>query len=145
VFILLIAATALAIGRGRIVAVTIQGNSMRPTLCAGDRIAALRIRARVRRGWIVVVALDERQRRRWTDDDAARPGVPDHLVKRVAGVAGDEVPDGAGERRRLGPGQLYLLGDGHPSMDSRRLGPFDETAVIAVALRRSRHTRRPAG
>lgn len=120
---------------------------MRPTLCAGDRVVALRYGGAVAAGRIVVLSLSDAKRREWiraAGEDVERWGVPRHIVKRVVAVGDDDAVSHAGVPF-LGSGELYVVGDGDTSMDSRRLGPFDKSDVLGVVVRWSGHSRRPGG
>jgi signal peptidase I len=100
-------------------AVTVCGLSMQPTLHDGDRVLVRRVPpARLRVGDVVV----------------ARPGQlassgDRWLVKRIAALPGDPVPESVSGRVRrssVPAGALILLGDNAAvSWDSRTLGLFD--------------------
>jgi signal peptidase I len=118
----LLAVAVLAVRRALFV-VRIDGVSMEPTFRSGDAVLAIRrpVGPPIRQGDVVVCRLP-----------ADLPGPPGYLVKRVAGLAGD-IMDGAGV---VPPGQLYLLGDGTNSLDSRRLGPLPLSAVRGRVIAR---------
>jgi signal peptidase I len=127
------AAAALVRLRRRWVVVRVAGTSMRPAFEPGDVVLA---RARppgaVRVGDVVVF--------RWPQQDPVpgyRPAGDDGwLVKRVAAVPGDPVPDGVPAAPRVTPaGSLVVLGDdgGH---DSRVFGLLPAARVRAVVARR---------
>lgn len=113
--------------RGRFVAVTVQGESMAPTLRTGQRILVRRTRT-VRRGQIVVLA---------NPSESVRVGAsPPWLVKRAAAVPGDPVPDGVPETGPVPAGKLVLIGDStEPGYDSRRIGYFDAATMLGVMVR----------
>ena len=117
-----------ALLRGRFVAVTVQGDSMAPTLRTGQRILVRRTRS-VRRGQIVVLA---------NPSESVRYGAgPAWLVKRAAAVPGDPVPDGVPETGPVPEGKLVVIGDNsEPGYDSRRTGYFDAGTVLGVMIRR---------
>ncbi|GIU98902.1 MAG: hypothetical protein KatS3mg014_0518 [Actinomycetota bacterium] len=125
---------AWAWARWRPSVVEIRGDSMTPTLRAGDLALVVRVRS-ARRGWVVVARSPE------------RPGL--EIVKRVTAGPGDLAPDG----RVLGPRECWVEGDAPASStDSRRLGPLDlgdvRGRVLAVCWPPSRWSlvgsRRPA-
>lgn len=97
--------------------VAVAGRSMEPALCDGDYLLAVRLRRSPRRGDVVVVG------------DPRTEGFD--LVKRVAAAPGEEAPDG----RRLGPGEMWVVGD-HPeeSTDSRTLGPLEIERVGGLVV-----------
>lgn len=108
-----------ALARRHFVVVIVDGTSMVPTFGPDDHLLARRLRAgagRVRRGDIVVV-----------DHDGARG------IKRVTGVAGDLPP---GAARRLGAGELWIVGDQAGSIDSRSYGPIRRSQVLARVIGR---------
>ncbi|WP_238539855.1 S26 family signal peptidase [Corallococcus macrosporus] len=136
---LLVAGVAAAAwGRRRWVVVAVQGNSMSPTLHDGQRLVARRLgRAPApgngySRSDVVVFVLSAKQRE--TLEAEALP----YLVKRVAAVAGDPVPDwaraalGADDDSRVPPGKVVVSGDNARSQDSRQLGYIDAEAIIAI-------------
>ncbi|MBW3618711.1 MAG: hypothetical protein KY461_00565 [Actinobacteria bacterium] len=107
----------------------VDGNSMRPTLTAGDLVLVVPAGlVGVRRGSVVVVP-DPRDPTRRT-------------IKRVAGVAGDRL-EVAGRSLVAGAGQLVVLGDDpDASTDSRVYGPVATADVRAVAVAALRPWRR---
>lgn len=93
--------------------VEVQGDSMAPTLVAGDWALAVAPKT-LRRGDVVVL------------EHPGRPGL--EVVKRVAGVGGDLAPDG----RILGRDEVWVEGDNPGrSTDSRHFGPVDRHVVRA--------------
>jgi signal peptidase I len=91
------------------------GGSMAPGLREGDRVLAQARPARIWRSDIVVV----------------RDPYGDTLIKRIAGLPGETMPDGA----VLGPGEYYVLGDaGGDSLDSRAFGPIRREDVLGRAF-----------
>jgi len=93
---------------------------MEPALRAGDWVIAARRPRRLRLGDVVIV------------EHPGRSGFD--LVKRVAALPGDLLPDGTAVPR----GALWLLGDNPDagSVDSRRLGPVPAELVRARVLAR---------
>ncbi|WP_053617127.1 S26 family signal peptidase [Nocardiopsis sp. NRRL B-16309] len=126
------------------VAVEVVGHSMEPTFRHGDRLLVRRVpAARLRVGDVVVLG---------QPDTDALPDllllmgtVPPWVVKRVAALPGDRVPDAVpggsagedGSGRTVPPGRLVVLGDntGH-STDSRVWGPVPDDRVLGTVLRR---------
>ena len=65
------------------------------------------------------------------------PGPP-LLVKRVAAIGGDEIPQPIRTRideERVRSGQIVVLGDAAASLDSRMFGYVPADSVIGVVLR----------
>jgi signal peptidase I len=135
---LLLAAGAL---RRRFVLITVTGDSMMPTLTPGDRVLVRRARIdQLRRGQIVVLEMPGAGGRGRTPP--ARP-VPGHdwMIKRVAALPGDPVPescrpDSAGAAgQRVPDGKLIVLGDNAAwSTDSRQLGYLPAERLLGFAM-----------
>jgi signal peptidase I len=127
--------------RRRWMVVTVEGNSMAPTLQHGQRLLARRLgRGRSRgpgfsRSDIVVFVLPPEQARALMTEDLV------HRVKRVAALEGDPVPEWAREalcadaQARVPPGKVVVSGDNPRSQDSRQLGYIDADAIVAVVRR----------
>jgi signal peptidase I len=122
-----VAAAVLALGlaaRRLLVVVTVAGPSMEPTLRSGSRLLVLRVR-RLRTGRIVVL------RQRNLGELL--------LVKRIAALAGEQVPDsvlpvlGGRPGDLVPPGFLVVLGDAPAlSADSRHWGLAAAEDVVGV-------------
>ncbi|MEP6476352.1 MAG: S26 family signal peptidase [Actinomycetota bacterium] len=96
--------------------VVVEGDSMAPTLLAGDRALALG-GSRPARGDVMVVAHPD------------RPGY--EMVKRLVAIPGDRV----GGDRRLGPDEYWVEGDhADASTDSRHFGPVGRDELTAKVL-----------
>ncbi|MGH2673903.1 MAG: S26 family signal peptidase [Actinomycetota bacterium] len=96
--------------------VEVTGESMAPALLPGDWLVATR-RGTIRRGSVVVLA---------------HPIDGLDLVKRVAGVPGDDVGD-----RVLGPAEFLVVGDNAgASTDGRSFGPVDRRLIEGVVRAR---------
>ncbi|MBO4270638.1 S26 family signal peptidase [Microbispora triticiradicis] len=73
--------------------------------------------------------------------EVARLGGTSWLIKRIAAVPGDRVPDEVMAGVRAAPGdlvpagRLVVLGDGPASMDSRRWGYLRTDEVLGVVIR----------
>ncbi|MDX3578997.1 S26 family signal peptidase [Streptomyces sp. FL07-04A] len=136
-------AAALTLARGRLVAVTVRGYSMSPTLMPGDRILLLRGRRRVATGRVAVVVAPHPEHG-WRTPTGAAPESSDAwdgwYVKRVAAVAGEPVPRWAGRcpGTHVPPGMLVLLGEQPGSRDSKQLGYCPEDKLIGTVLFRLR-------
>ncbi|GAB2505757.1 S26 family signal peptidase [Nocardiopsis aegyptia] len=123
------------------VAVEVVGHSMEPTFRHGDRLLVRRVpAARLRVGDVVVLGQP--------DPDALADlfllmgTVPPWVVKRVAALPGDPVPDSVpggegGNGRVVPPGRLVVLGDNTDhSTDSRVWGPVPDDRVLGTVHRR---------
>jgi type IV secretory pathway protease TraF len=109
--------------RSWLLVVRIRGTSMAPTLHPDDRALALRVRPsrRPRAGEVVVCRTPP------------MVGAGALLVKRVAAVAGDPLPNG-GPGARVPTGRVFLVGDGDHSTDSRYFGTLPQRDVVARVL-----------
>ncbi len=141
VALLALALLGIAVRRARLEPMLVQGESMRPTLEPGQRIAVGPVRGTPRRGELVVLRRPERE-----------------VVKRVVGLPGERVVLAGGRlevdgrqlaepyvsarppRRdaveldvHLGPDELLVLGDsrGH-STDGRSFGPVRGDDLIGI-------------
>lgn len=104
----------------RRLALEVDGDSMRPTLAAGDVVVTVPLRRAPVRGELVVAADPRRPERR--------------MVKRVVGLAGDR-PD----LDDVPPDHVFLVGDDRRcSTDSRTFGAVAGDAVHARVLARVR-------
>ncbi|WP_213455183.1 S26 family signal peptidase [Rhizomonospora bruguierae] len=125
--------------RRYLVRVTVEGQSMRPTLNQGDVVLVRRTTGRGLRPGRLVIALPQ-----GPSDGATGPvqvAGQHWLVKRVAALRPDDGP-GLGDeglRGTLAPGTAYLLGDNpQASYDSRAAGPFPIDRLVGVVLCRLR-------
>ncbi|MEV0619305.1 S26 family signal peptidase [Nonomuraea sp. NPDC050404] len=114
--------------RATYLVIRVRGDSMAPALHHGDRLLSRRTRlAALRNGQIAVVL-------------NPRPTGSRFLVKRVAALPGDPVPDWArtAVADDLVPaGRFVLIGDNtEVSFDSREHGFFNADDLQAVALRK---------
>ncbi|MFJ5719222.1 S26 family signal peptidase [Streptomyces sp. NPDC093149] len=134
---LLVLAAALFLARGRLVAVTVRGYSMAPTLMPGDRILMLRGGRRVATGRVAVVVAPHPEHG-WNCPTSTAPD--SWYVKRIVAVAGEPVPHWAGRcpGTHVPPGMLVLLGERPGSMDSKQLGYCPEDKLIGTVLLRLR-------
>jgi hypothetical protein len=111
------ALAALALLAKRVERVTVAGDSMRPTLEAGDRLLVWRTRG-LRPGWLVVVP---------------DPRVPDRpLVKRVAAVTAAGPGAGGGGRPPGGPGGRAVGVGARPGVDGRVVYRYHPPARAGV-------------
>jgi signal peptidase I len=118
-------------------AVTVTGLSMQPALQHGDRILVRRVRpGRLRVGDVVVASPDQPDS---SGDRQPRDGGDHWLVKRIAALPGDPVPEsvrGQLDRALVPAGALVLLGDNPAvSWDSRTLGLFDSESLLGRIVR----------
>jgi len=123
-------AAVLAWLRRRWIVVTVEGDSMAPTLQHGQQVIARRAGGPVRPGDVVVFRLSAAQVHAQVSERLV------HRVKRVAAVAGDPVPAWMGRPdggpRRVPPGRIVVAGDNARSQDSRHLGFVDDRAIVAI-------------
>ena len=125
-----VAAIVVASVRRRWLVVTVEGNSMAPTLQHGQRLVAARMTRSMAPcpGQIVVFEVE----RTFGRGDLV------HRVKRVAAIAGDPVPAwvrhalGAPAEARVPPDYIVVAGDNPRSQDSRQLGYVPVRAIVAV-------------
>jgi signal peptidase I len=129
--VLLLGAVAAAlVVRARLVAVTVVGESMAPTLSPGDRVLVVKVPLRwIRRRQLVVFA----------PPAELSAGDPPWLIKRAVALPGDvvpaEVPNLAGAR--VPADRFVVLGDNSArSYDSRRAGYLRADALLGVVVRR---------
>lgn len=128
--------------RTRLVAVTVTGDSMAPTLVSGDHVLVRRT-PRLRPGAVVVVEKPGIDRRWHTPRPVRARDLADRrwIVKRAVAVAGDPVPPGSvppplAADARVPAGSLVLIGDNQrDSYDSRLIGYFPLTRVLGVVVR----------
>jgi signal peptidase I len=120
--------------------ITVEGTSMEPTFCHGDRVAVRRTPGfTVSSGDVVVI-----ERRDGFSNQHRQPArVWDGrrwMIKRVGAVAGEPVPDGIPVADAVvPPGRLVLLGDNaEASFDSRLIGYFSADLVLGGVARRMR-------
>jgi signal peptidase I len=122
--------------RRALVLVTVTGESMEPTLRAGDRVLVRRRRAhQLARGDVVVLAPP---RTRVRAGDRWRVPSEGWNIKRVAALPGDAVPDGVPDPDGTGlvpPGTLVVLSDNPIGVDSRLWGPYPAGGVIGTPVR----------
>ncbi|HEY3210510.1 MAG TPA: nickel-type superoxide dismutase maturation protease [Actinomycetota bacterium] len=105
--------------------VEVEGESMAPALEPGDYLVAVRAKV-IQAGSLVVVELPH------------RPGY--EMVKRVAGVPGDQIAD-----LTMGPDEYWVLGDNEEgSTDSRTFGPVPREAIHGQVVLRYWPIRRVA-
>ncbi|SDK94377.1 S26 family signal peptidase [Streptomyces indicus] len=128
---------AVLLARGRLVAVTVRGYSMSPTLMPGDRVLVLRGRSRIAAGRMAVVTAPHPEHG-WRPPAGAAPR--SWYVKHVVAVAGDPVPEWAHRCTgpRVPPRMLVLLGEQPGSMDSKQWGYCPEDQVVGTVLLRLR-------
>jgi signal peptidase I len=141
------AAVAAAIVRSRRVIAIVEGESMQPSLFAGDRLLVRRGTRGLHAGCVVVVE-QPMVGKGWWRPGGRRPtvgwrrGAGVWSVKRVVAVAGDPVPYdriprlGGGPDSLVPAGHLVVLGDNPAaSFDSRSYGYVPADRVLGVMLR----------
>jgi signal peptidase I len=116
--------------------VTVEHESMLPTLQHGDRVLALRrgFRRWIRRGSIVLVAFP---------DAAELPEAPGLYVKRVVALSGATItlPFSRSEEKtwHIPPHHLFVCGDNRAgSVDSREWGPVPVSSIRGLILTKLR-------
>ncbi|RQX18434.1 hypothetical protein DDE19_07735 [Micromonospora ureilytica] len=134
---LLASVAGVVVARRRFLIVDVAGDSMVPSLAHGDRVLVRRTR-RLRTGAIVVAHHQEGGRR-----TAAGSGASAWLVKRLAALPGDGIPEAVApavdaEVRRVPAGMAVLLGEHPGSVDSRRWGFVPLSDIKGVVVRRLR-------
>jgi signal peptidase I len=124
-----------------LLSITVRGSSMEPAYHSGQQVLALRTtwaRPRPATGDVVVV------RDPFAHRSPARGRQPDpYIVKRVAAVAGEPVPEpvrpavGAHGSAKVPAGRIVVLGDNSAaSIDSRNCGYLPARDVVGIVLRR---------
>lgn len=138
---LLTVAGAALVARRRLVAVTVDGESMAPTFRDRDRVlVARRAPGRLRRGDVVVV---ERPRpgsgwRELRPPDGSLAG-REWYVKRAVALPGDPVPEVARTAAAVDtvpPAALIVVGDNPRSNDSKQWGLFPADRLLGVVVAR---------
>ncbi|MEV6302604.1 S26 family signal peptidase [Actinoplanes sp. NPDC051861] len=113
--------------RTTLLAATVSGQSMQPTLAPGDRILVLRrwLARRPRRDDVVVVRMAV----------PTRAGMARRLmVKRIGGAHGDR-PVFFDQMLLLGPREIFVVGDNpEQSFDSRDFGTLTLDDVVGTML-----------
>ena len=136
--VLLAASTGAGWLRWRLRIVVVFGDSMRPTLAAGDRLLVRRTPlSRVRAGDIVVIQHPWRLEAIVAPETSAR-----WLIKRAIATPGDPVPASVASTLSVQPGSpvrdgaLIAIGDNtNASSDSRDFGYVTASDLFGVVLR----------
>jgi signal peptidase I len=112
-----VAGAAVLLARASALVVRVEGESMVPTFLPGDVVLTVRRpwRRRVRAGDLVVVRFPGRGN--------------GYMIKRVAAVPGSGLP--GWDAVDVPAGQVYVVGDGPRSYDSRHFGPLPQERVVA--------------
>jgi signal peptidase I len=131
--------------RTRTLVVTVQGSSMEPTLRAGERLLVRRVPVTAMEpGQVVVVEIapDDGHPGRSTDRPWNAGNDGRYLVKRLAAMPGDPVPQVLGRSGTIlagdtvPPDRIVVLGDNAAdSYDSRHAGYLATRQVIGVMIR----------
>jgi signal peptidase I len=133
-----VAVAVVASVRWRYSVVTVHGQSMEPELADGDRLLARRCGVRrLRCGQLVIFREPGLSRRPAWLTGAGRDR---WVVKRVAAIPGDPVPDTVRSIARLAEvvprRAIVVLGNAAESRDSRHWGFIAGSQVLGVATRR---------
>jgi signal peptidase I len=139
-FAVLTVTSVVLITRALLVAVTVMGRSMEPTLRSGDVVIAARWKpvSLLRRGSMVLI--------RGYGGAEGRPS--SLMIKRVSNLPGDHVEWAIGEQtvgasltsssvsdqRILRRGEVFVLSDNESGIDSRTWGPIPLEAVAGLVL-----------
>jgi signal peptidase I len=136
--------------RCRIAIVAVTGQSMEPTLTAGDRVLVRRAGLRsVRAGQIVVIEQPRGRDGGWAAAPRGHDLSRDWMIKRVAAIPGDPLPgelldtlsrldvrSPLSSDTNVPRGKLVVLGDNpEMSMDSRYLGYVPGDRLLGVVIR----------
>jgi signal peptidase I len=130
----------LAVARRHLVVVRVLGDSMAPTLLAGDLVLVRRGGRRIRAGSVVVFPPPQGVLRAAAGSSAwdVRRARGPWVIKRVAALPGDAVPEsvrGAVGGTAVVPADLLvLLGDGSQSTDSRTWGFLSASHVMGAVI-----------
>ncbi|MCX5155473.1 S26 family signal peptidase [Streptomyces sp. NBC_00291] len=122
--------------RRNLVAVTVHGQSMNPTLGNGDKVIVRRGVGGLRRGRIVVVTRPEIETgwARSSPATVAGLGIDRGYIKRAVALGGDAFPSVVGHSGRVPPNHVVVLGDNPVSTDSKKYGPCPEHQILGVML-----------
>jgi signal peptidase I len=136
--------------RQRFAVITVSGDSMMPTLSPGDQVLVRRTcLERLRQGQIVVAEMPG-PAGTWTTRFRGRASRREWMIKRVAALPGDPLPQDclpasvqpAGEL--VPPGRFVVLGDNLGwSTDSRQIGYVPAARLLGIVVRTIGHDRRP--
>jgi signal peptidase I len=133
---------AWAVLRRRLMVVTVVGDSMVPAYRPGDRLLVTRRTVPVAAGDVVVFAFAHGHGAPAMFGGAGAHAGTGWVVKRVAAVPGEPVPDsvlaavGARAGQRVPAERLVVLGDGVTSVDSREWGYLPAARLTGRVLRR---------
>ncbi|MFE1963115.1 S26 family signal peptidase [Streptomyces sp. NPDC059479] len=126
--------------RRRCVLLDVSGPSMLPTYRDGDRLLAARLPIRlVRRGTVVAIGMQPASDLFAANDITPGRPLPTCMVKRVAALPGEQMPDPLLATAEVPPRHLFVLGDNREaSYDSRHMGPVPFARLSGVVLCRIR-------
>jgi signal peptidase I len=136
----------LAVARRFFVVVRVTGTSMLPAFAPDDRVLVRRGASGKMRAGTVAVLAEPRDTSSWRLTPLATPGLSEAtwVIKRVAAVPGDAVPESvreAASRAAVVPdAMLVVLSDNPEGNDSRRWGFIPASRVLGpVVLRMPAH------
>ncbi len=134
--------TGFAVARRLVVVVRVTGTSMLPAFGPDDRVLVRRGAGRQLRVGTVAVLAEPRDVLSWRLAPLATPGLGEvtWVIKRIAAVAGDSVPESvrqAAARAAIVPdGMLVVLSDNPEGNDSRRWGFIPASRVLGPVVLR---------
>lgn len=146
--VVLVVASLAVVVRRMWTVVRVSGTSMEPALRDGERLLARRRRAGhpLTRGDVVVLHRPAGPIAVPAGAHAVAGGTPTRergglLIKRVAALPGDPLPDGVSGDTTVPAGTVVVLSD-NDGLDSRLFGPVPRESVVAVVAQRGANVRR---
>lgn len=129
-----VAAAAATWFRKHYVGITVEGDSMLPSLPPGERLLVRRGADGMRRGRIVVVRKPDPVTGWLESSPLTDLGANDWYIKRVAAVAGEFYPPAMRVSGVVPEKHVVVVGEHPESVDSVRHGPCPVDQVLGVAV-----------